>query len=383
MTSLLQPAPVRLPDRCTLRKTALKKQLARFPRGNRKVIEAAALRHPALADLALTFPGLLFVIAVAHAQYDSSLLARMVIQGRSLKEVARSAGLPLWLKKLPPEAFSKHFGILPSHEFFGRQVANFLPKVCKDAGAWLECVAFAASMGTEAFAVWVARKLSADPKCLNAGLLARLSLWAWHSENQSALAGDYLDQRWHPAIDLKAADEAAEDWLTSLSLVLYLGDGAVARWLTRSHFGGFEFIPLLTARDVHAESVAMRNCLRGFGYDLASDTHQLISVRQDGKRIATFSLSGRSGLLFASVVELKARDNNWPSRDVALAVQGWIRSFSLAELVRPEPKENDPMIKRDVWLSLWRHYWLAKRKQVKWLPMAVTDSAFSDLRWKS
>lgn len=81
------------------------RQLRRYHPHVQAKVRARAMQHARIADLAVSFPGLLFALAVPRAGRDSTLALAHVIDGRSLAEAAAAAGIPLWLRRLPPEAF--------------------------------------------------------------------------------------------------------------------------------------------------------------------------------------------------------------------------------------------------------------------------------------
>ena len=59
-----------------------------------------------LVDLAMVFPGAIYALATRHGAADARREAlTLVEQGAPLKAVARALDLPLWLRRLPPEAF--------------------------------------------------------------------------------------------------------------------------------------------------------------------------------------------------------------------------------------------------------------------------------------
>ncbi|WP_229186726.1 hypothetical protein [Bradyrhizobium oropedii] len=86
------------------------------------------MRHTRAADLAVSFPALLFALAVPRVGVASASALACVIDGRSLAGAAAAAGVALWLRKLPPEAFTSPITRLPDDELLRRQIANHLPQ---------------------------------------------------------------------------------------------------------------------------------------------------------------------------------------------------------------------------------------------------------------
>lgn len=87
-----------------------------------------------------------------------------VIAGALLKDLAQLAGLPVWSRKLMPEAFEQPLCGLPADELEGLQIANHLPRSPKLAARWLHGVHHVTMWGTPAAAVWIAREIASNPK---------------------------------------------------------------------------------------------------------------------------------------------------------------------------------------------------------------------------
>src|SRR5436305_646250 len=119
---------LRSPLRETARPAGLHRQLQRFHPRFRDAVGLLAMRHSRIADLALSFPALLFALAVPRRGFDPAPVLARVIDGQTLVELAAAAGVPMWLRKLPPETFAKPSGYLPAGELFRRQIANPLPR---------------------------------------------------------------------------------------------------------------------------------------------------------------------------------------------------------------------------------------------------------------
>ncbi|WP_246504391.1 hypothetical protein [Bradyrhizobium agreste] len=114
MTSNLLPSPCRVAGYSDLLERRLRRYHPRF----QDAVRALAARHPRLADLAASFPALLFALAVPRARLDPARAIACVVDGASLAQAATPADLPLWLRKLPPEAFVRPVPRLPDGELF-------------------------------------------------------------------------------------------------------------------------------------------------------------------------------------------------------------------------------------------------------------------------
>ena len=141
------------------------------------MVRSLAMRHSRLADLAASFPALLFALAVPRPGLDPTPALARVIEGRALAEAAVAADVPLWLRKLPAEALTRPIPRLPDGELFRRRIANHLPRSPKLAPTWLQVVADVAAIAHEEAAVWIARELARDePRRVNHARLRLISL---------------------------------------------------------------------------------------------------------------------------------------------------------------------------------------------------------------
>src|SRR5262247_4581681 len=83
-------------------------------------VRALAMRHSRIADLAVSFPALLFALAAPRAGLDPTRALDLAVEGAALADVAAAASLPMWLRRLAPEALTGPIMTLPDGEFFRR-----------------------------------------------------------------------------------------------------------------------------------------------------------------------------------------------------------------------------------------------------------------------
>jgi hypothetical protein len=117
MTSNLMLAPRRVAGRFDL----LERRLRRYDPRFQATVRALAARHSRIADLAVSFPALLFALAVPRRGLDPAPALARVVDGAGLAEAAAAAELPMWTRKLPPEAFARPIARLPDGELFRRR----------------------------------------------------------------------------------------------------------------------------------------------------------------------------------------------------------------------------------------------------------------------
>lgn len=360
-------------------------QLNRFHPKVRPRVVALARRHPWIADLAVSFPALLFALAYPRVGVCSRRTVQLVVEGAPLARIAASAGVAMWLRTFPPQAFAKSIPALPDTVAFRRSIANHLPPRWKDAPRWIENVALAMEAGDEEVALWFAREAPLKPQKKRRFARKRpdnrrlVILWAWFSARCKTAAHNFLLTPWHPGLHWKAAIDAAFAWRAAMALALYLGErGVEDTWLEGGDRGGYTFVALRSRSDLLAEADAMKNCVRNYGASLAGNDTRLWSVRKGGERVATLSLGAGIGPL-PYITELSCAHNKEAPLEMWLAARQWLHAqdtgFSDAGRLAYKDTSFDPR----VWRTLWRPYWLAKRRVPIWLPMQPDPVAFYDL----
>lgn len=338
------------------------------------------MRHARIADLAISFPALLFALAVPRPGLDPAPALARVIDGRPLAEVAMAADVPMWLRKLPPEAFARPIPKLPDGDLFRRQIANHLPRSPKSAPVWLEVVAVVAELATAPAAVWIARELVRDARRVNPARLRLVSLWSWFSARAGTFGRELIDRPWTPDMRMDQALEAAHDWRMMVALHLNLGPEPIAdMWLEPGRVAGYDFLPLRSAHAIAEEAVAMKNCLRSYGNNLAHNRSRLWSVRREGERVATLKVACDFRDPLPMIVELNGAANADVPRELWWAARRWLNMHDLSRIDTGRRKWGTAPLDRSIWRSLWRPYWLARRRIPEWLPIAPSRAALGAL----
>jgi hypothetical protein len=376
MTSNLVLAPRREAGRSDLLERRLRRYHPRF----QEAVRALAMRHSRIADLAASFPALLFALAVPRPGLDPAPALARVIDGCALAEAAAAADLPLWLRKLPPEAFARPIARLPDGDLFRRQIANHFSRSPKLAPTWLQVVADVAELAHEPAAVWIARELVREPLRVNPARLRLIGLWSWFSVQQATFGRELIGRRWTPDMRIGQALEAADDWRMMIALHVNLGPQPINdMWLQAGRVAGYDFVPLTSATAITDEAKAMRNCLNTYGYNLAHNASRLWSVRWNGERVATLKIACRYRDPLPNIVELKAAANADVTRELWWAARQWLHMHDLSQIDMKRRDWGTATLDRPTWLSLWRPYWLAKRRIPEWLPIAPSRGALNTL----
>lgn len=300
--------------------------ISRFDVGRRSSIRQLFLLSPRFSDLAMVFPGALHAIASRHTTKRKHKAVDLVLAGAPLREVAAALELPLWLRRLPPEAFTELRAPPPRSDVFARRIANHLPTSAENSAFWLASVTFGAKAADEYFALWLAQQ----PVFLEGGdperLFGLLAAYAWVSNEPRARAHGLVVVRWRHTMSLETAACAAKSWLNRMRLVLQLRPGAISDpWLEPGDARGFSFHPLLDHADILEEAHAMQNCADQYADRLSRDKCRLFSVRRRGSRVATLEIGPHpreAGIL--AISQLKSRHNLPASNEIWQAAHTWL-----------------------------------------------------------
>jgi hypothetical protein len=363
----------------SVRSDLLERRFKRYCPLYQGAVRALASRHPRIADLALSFPTLLFALAAPRCGLDPARAIARVIEGAPLASVAAAAEVPMWLRGLPPETFSCPVGPLPGSPSFRRRIVNHLPSR-KLAPKWLRAVSEMADVAHEDAAIWIAREIVREARRVSLDQLRLLGLWVWFSNQPGTFSHSMINKRWMPDVQLRSALDAVDDWRTNITLHANLGRAQLAElWLQPGHVRGYDFRPLASVPEIAEEAMAMNNCLRTFGDNLAHNRCRLWSLRKDGQRVATLQVAFRFGDPLPNVVQLKGHGNSQPSLEVWLAARHWLIQHDLHHVDPKQRRWDSVPLDRSTWIALWRPYWLAKRRFPDWLPLAPSRRALAKL----
>jgi hypothetical protein len=352
----------------------------RFEFSRRASVRRRVYSSSRIADLASVFPGAIYALAVRQGSAARRRKALALVErGAPLKDVASALELPLWLRRLPPEAFSGPIGPVPSSEMFARRIVNHLPANAAESAFWLASVTFAAKACDDYFALWLASQPvfcePGDPERLF-GLLAA---YAWYSNAEHSRAHGLIGVPWRPEMAFDTAVCAAKSWLNRLRLVLQLQDGAVTdAWLEPGEAGGLKFEPLIEQAEILSEAHAMHNCADQYADRVARDKCRLFSIRRRGVRVATLEIGPHpreAGVL--AISQLKARHNMPAANEVWQAAHAWLGSQKQLRRAAPLAPPDRPLDAR-AWESLMLAY-RARMRGAPWIPEPASKTTFAAL----
>lgn len=331
----------------------------RFAPAARREIRRIIKACPRAGDLCETFPGILYVLAAGSISASERADTLSAIEaGVPLKNVARRLGLPMWLRKLPAEAFVGDLsGPLPQSPSFTRQIAHRLPRTTRESPTWLQAVVCAHEACGEDFAIWLAQQRIFEEDFAARRALAILAAYAWHSGRPDTDAFKLIVVPWRSEIAFDTALCAAKSWFNRIRLVLQLPKGALLdSWLRPGTAQGYSFEPLLDSDCLLKEATEMHNCADQYAERLISERCRLFGVRRGGVPIATLEIGPHmreNGVL--TINQLKGRHNLAAPLEVWQAAYAWMaQQTDLCRLpnLNPRPRTWD----QSAWSSLMASY---------------------------
>ena len=318
------PAPSPL-----LRQERRERRLDRFPHPWRKPIAGLTACAPELEDLADSFPALLFAMVSGFADAETCAEAcAMVCEGACLREVADHIGLPLWLRRLPAEAFAAPLPHLPADPDFSLRIINHIPREPGAARQWFADLATASAAAGSAYALWAARHVR--PGMFSEDTQMMLGAWAWYSQHPGHKGHALLRKPWSADMSARRALDEFATWRRRLRLIDALGQGLKDCWLQPGTAAGLDFVPLRSVEDFLLESHEMENCLDQFGDHLLTGPSYVFSVRRAGRRVACLELGPHpSDPALPAIIQLRGRRNRRVPPSVWQAAFAWLGSQKL------------------------------------------------------
>lgn len=302
------------------------RQIERFCQPYRQAILSVVAGSAPLRDLLNVFPGMAFALATGYATPAvRERCRRLVCEGRPLKESAEALGLPRWLRRLPPEAFTSPLGRIPATPEFERRIVNHLPIDAWRAPGWLKRVLVASDLAGEEFALWIAWRTKTAARLRDGNRLALMAAWAWFSGHPDTLGHKLVRRRFEPTLSYRKANEEAEAWRQRLDLAVALGEGIKDTWYPASTVDGYALVPLKGYDDFIAEATAMQNCLDQYGNRASLLTSRFFSIRKDGATVATLEIGPHEDdIEMPKIEQLRGPGNRRVPAAIWQAVYRWL-----------------------------------------------------------
>jgi hypothetical protein len=310
---------------------AIVDQVRRYAARFRRPLLGLCQASPRVADLLFSFPAAAVALATRRVSPEACAAAKgLAAQGAPLADIAEALRLPMWLRKLPPEAFDralpKRIGEERDAEF-GRRVVNMLPTDRKNPACWLNWLLAARVAGGDAFALWVAAQpifRARRPPPLNA--LLPLAMFAWFSHHPELEAARFMGSRWTARMSMDRAAYLTRRWLHAVLQDLCLAlPASRSVWAQERRVDGFDFVPLLTSAQLAEEGARMQNCLATYSIYVVHGICRLYSVRSNGTSVASLDVRSLPGIGVPDIAQLLARGNSKAPAQVHEAARAWLK----------------------------------------------------------
>jgi len=331
------------------------RRLNAFPQPYRKYIAGLTSCAPAVEDLADSYPALLFALATGYGTVRQRQAAfEAVVGGDSLKLAAGLLELPLWLRRLPAQAFSQPLPLLPSDDEFTIAAANRVPAHPRDAAIWFDRLLVSHRLAGRDFALWCLREPRMLPPHTSDEDMQWLLAWAWASINADFEGYRLLRGAWTPAIGWKRARDEVAIWRKRIDLVGALAGEMRDPWLRDATLSGLDIVALKTVEDFVAESVAMENCLDQYAAHLAYGRVRIFSVRRDGRPIADVEVTLKPDDAGTPCIsQVRGPRNRRAPPAVWQAVHAWIAEQSLQVI---DISSTSAQATREAFRRFWEPY---------------------------
>lgn len=331
------------------------RRLNAFPQPYRKYIAGLTSCAPSVEDLADSFPALLFALATGYGTVRRRQSAfECVVAGQPLKQAAALLDLPLWLRRLPAQAFAQPLPLLPSDDEFTAAIINRVPDTSREATIWFERVVIAYRLVGRDFALWTVREPRLLPPHTSDEDLQWLLAWAWSSQNPGFAGYDLMRGAWSPVIGWKRARDEVAIWKKRIDLIGALAGGPRDSWFGDTSLLGFDIVALRTVHDYVAESVAMENCLDQYAAHLAYGRVRIFSVRKDGRPIADVEVTIKADdQTLPCISQIRGPRNRRAPPVVWQAVHAWLGGQPFRAL---DTSPTSAQATRDAFRQFWQPY---------------------------
>ncbi len=331
------------------------RRLNAFPQPYRKYVAGLSSCAPAVEDLADSFPALLFAMATGYSNVRRRQAAfEAIVAGHPLKVAAGCLELPLWLRRLPAQAFAQPLPTLPQDEEFTSAAVNRVPDVTRDAAVWFERLAVGQRLIGRDFALWSIREPRLLPPHTTDEDMQWLLAWGWTSVNPEFAGHTLLRTSWTPAIGWKRARDEVAIWRKRIDLVGAMAGTPRDPWLRDGSIAGYDIVGLRAVEDFVAESGAMENCLDQYAAHLAYGRIRIFSVRKDGRPIADVEVTLKpDDAATPCISQIRGPRNRRAPPAVWQAVHAWLAGQSFRAV---DTAPTSAQATREAFREFWQPY---------------------------
>ena len=338
--------------------SSIRTQARRYQYKYRNKVVKLAYEDDRLADLIHSFPAAAFDIATRDPDDPARLKAmRLAIEGQPLPIVSSVLGMPLWLRRLPPEAFvaplQHGFSDQWHKQAFGARILNAAPLEPERTGRWFQAVSEAEHVGGPEFAAWVASLRVFTMRRPPPVKLVPLGMFAWYASQSGLPGGQIVHSPWNEKMSLGRAASLTREWLVRALQDFCLDPDMFKDVWNRSRaVGKFEVVPLITASSLHDEANSVRNCLRRYVTNVAQGASHIYSVRLAGVRLADFEVRISTATGQPWIPQICGPGNSRAAPEAQDAASAWLMLQMRDAGPMPKlcpPRHSELLFQRDIW----------------------------------
>ncbi len=334
-------------------------QIKRFEKAARKRLRKLVKSSPRFGDLLFSFPGAAYAIAIGGPSSEARAAGVAAVKsGAPLQAVADALGLPVWYRRLPPEAFAGPVEAPLVGPNFARFVVNVTPEEPSAVAPWLQALVAASRAAGEKVAAWLAKQAiwSAEPELARQATLP-VAAYAWHSVHREARARSFMDRFWTKHMTFRNAATEARIWLERATSRACAEDEAATRsWRTAQRAGGFVIQPLTTAAELQAEADRMNNCIATYTHFMERGGCLLFAVRRGSKSVASLELRPDPNRVGAArIIQLEGPGNTQAAERVRASVEKWLSRQGPFPLAPGGGIASRP-VNAERWKALWAEF---------------------------
>lgn len=318
-------------------------QVRRYGRSHRLALLSLAREHPHLEDLLFSCP----VAAVSLADRRGPPAARgealsLLRRGAGLSEAMAALELPLWLRKLAPEAcaaappwpFPRDPGraaLRRGGEYdpradaeFGRRALSLLPDNPRAQRGFLRWIAAARDSVDDDFALWLMSGRLDWPQSTPEQALPVLAAYVWFSRRPEHPASGQAPRPWSPALSAPATLRDLRRWRVNLCFAARRREEG-SLWSVERKARGFVVTPLETLDALIEEGEAMRNCMASYVDAAAMGVCRLYAIRRGEGSVANLEIRpGREAGVPPRIAQLLGKRNAKAGAGATAAAKAWL-----------------------------------------------------------
>jgi hypothetical protein len=321
------------------------------------VVAVVAARHPALADLAESFPALLFALATGFGSEAGRVAAtEAVLKGGGLQCAAEQLGLAWWTRKLPASVLKEPLVTFPLDADFSRRMASLVPEGSGQQGLWLTAVSEAMPAGGRQYTLWVARHGVPLMGTLSDCQRHAFHAWVWLAWHPGTLGHALVRRPWSNDLGIKRMMDEFGAFLARAALVDALGPGHLGGVVPDLQVHGLRFKPLRTVFDYMQTAAALDNCLEQYADRIRRGTTAVAAIVDGLDTVGCVEVGPHpteAGM--PTIIQLRIAKNRRAPAHLWSAAYAWLAACDMRPLAARVMAPTDDE-RRSVRAALWGAY---------------------------